>query len=601
MLVTKRSRAFGVDPTQIFATRAEYTPPPTPTKTPSSVDAFLLPAVTAQLYKVATPTYGPLICQRPGFTWVAAANGTPGHWERERAGSTTPALPGPADPVTGACGSTEIRVGGGGGVSVTATNTLRTLHVQFQQVLSDFLQELNTINKQLTALLPACSEELQLTKTPWVTDIDSRGPAGKMGWAYDQFQSPQAVAAWAAARTAAGEMGISSPALWQRSMIPGTFGIFGVPFAFTERNEAVYQKTFTPSANQRWLIEYQIVLASNSGDSIDDATRKLPVADALTKLNQKGLHYTIKLDGFGLNPSPPMKTDTLGAYLSSGGYLIDMDRTQGIQPAPLVGKSIGKIPNGRLACTTFCKDPSSGLPYCTETMNLSGDADNVSTWDIYVNIGPTCTITAKYREFDPSWFGKAVSVVGTFMGKTLKAICTPGTSTNSYATTATSSAASSPNPYMMVWGKTGGYVLAKCGVAFTPPTPITPVEAQLLLPQAPTPQPLAPVSAIPPKYQGCLSRFHKSKRTFSVYCPMDWQPTGPGLGAADLFGQAVIPAPPVGTIKVADLPVAPPEAPNVGSEDDPLYAKWWFWTIVGVAAVGSVGGVVLVRRRRRAA
>jgi len=598
MFVAKRSRAFGAsDPTQIFATRAEYNPVPV---APSRVDAFLLPAVTAQLYKVATPTLGPLICQRPGYTWIEAAAGVPGHWERQRAGSTGEGLPGPADPVTGACGTSEIRVHTSGsvpGTTVTATNTLRTLHFQFVQVLSAFLQELNTINKQLTTLLPACSEELQLTKTPWVTNLNSRGPAGKMGWAYDQYHSPQAVAAWADAREMSG--GISNPALWQRSMIPGTFGIFGVPFAFTERNEAVYQKTFTPSVNQRWLIEYQIVLASNSGDTIDDATRKLKVSDALIKLNQKGLHYTTNLPGFGLNPSPPMKTDTLGAYLASGGYLIDLDRTQGIQPAPLVGKSIGKIPNGRLACTTFCKDPSSGLPYCTETINLSGDADNVSSWDIYVNIGPTCTITAKYREYDPSWFGKAVSVVAGFMDKTLKAVCTPGTPTNSYATSATGAAASSTNPYMMVWGKTGGYVLAKCGVAFTPKTPITPVEAQLLTPQV-SPQPLAPVSAIPPKYQGCLSRFHKSKRTFSVYCPLDWQPTGPGLGAADLFGQVVIPAPPAGTIKVANLPVAPSEAPNVGTEDDPLYAKWWFWTIVGsVAVAGSVGGVALVRRRRR--
>jgi len=594
MLAITRSRAWGqFDPaatSRAAATVAPQTYKPSP---------FL--TTVAEIKKVAVAV--PLICQRPGYSWVEAAAGVPGHWERQRAGSTGAGLPGPADPVTGACGTSEIRVHAPGsvpGVTVTATNTLRTLHVQFQQVLSDFLQELNTINKQLTTLLPACSEELQLTKTPWVTNINSRGPAGKLGWAYDQYQSPQAVAAWAAARTAAGEMGISSPALWQRSMIPGTFGIFGVPFAFTERNEAVYQKTFTPSANQRWLIEYQIVLASNSGDTIDDATRKLKVSDALIKLNQRGLHYTTNLPGFGLNPSPPMKTDTLGAYLASGGYLIDVDRTQGIQPAPLVGKSIGKIPNGRLTCTTFCKDPSSGLPYCTETMNLSGDADNVSSWDVYVNIGSTCTITAKYREFDPSWFGKAVSVVGTFMGKTLKAICTPGTSTNSYATGATSAASSSTNPYMMAWGKVGGYVLAKCGVVFTPQTPITPVEAQLLLPPAPT-TPLAPVSTIPPKYQGCLSRFHRSKRTFSVYCPLDWQPTGPGLGAADLFGQAVIPAPPIGTIKVADLPIAPPEAPNVGSEDDPLYAKWWFWTIVGgIAVAGSVGGVALVRHRRRA-
>jgi hypothetical protein len=182
------------------------------------------------------------------------------------------------------------------------------------------------------------------------------------------------------------------------------------------------------------------------------------------------------------------------------------------------------------------------------------------------------------------------------MKKALTEICTPGTSTNTYGKAAfATAAAKSTDPYVKAWATTGVYVMNKCGEAFTAQTPITQVipatDATATL-QPDASAPLAPISPTAPKYQGCISRFHKSKHTFSVYCPIDWVPNG--------LGAVVTPAPPPSTIKVADLPVAPTEAPNVGTEDDPFYKKPLFWMAVagGVIAAG-VGGYAIVRYRRR--
>lgn len=76
---------------------------------------------------LAPPAYGPLICARPGYTWIGTVDGMPGHWQRLAAGGPTTGNPGPADPVTGACGTSEIRVhasGEGGNTSVTATTVI---------------------------------------------------------------------------------------------------------------------------------------------------------------------------------------------------------------------------------------------------------------------------------------------------------------------------------------------------------------------------------------------------------------------------------------------------------------------------------------------
>lgn len=476
---------------------------------------------------------------------------------------------------------------------MTVTNTMRTRRGQFVEKLQEFLTQQATLNNEIIAKLPACSEALNLTKTPWVTDYFPRSTSGKAGWAYDAYHSPTDLAKWAGGLDVSDLLRIN-PALWQRCLIPGSFFIFGVPFALTERKEAVYQKSWVPSATQKWLVDFQIVIASNSGDTIDDDTRKLKVADALTKLKSKGLNYTVDLSGFSINPLPPTSTETLDAYLGRGGYLIDIDRVQG-------KKRIGGVPNGRLACSTFCKDPASGLPYCTDTINLTSDPDNVSFWEVYVTAAaPTYTITLKFKEYDPSWWQSALNTVGSLMAKFHKDLCTPGTTTNSVATQAVSTTqAKSTDPVVKAWATGLQWQLSKCTGLYAAPTPITPVTPEALAPVPAAVVPATPVetetvSAIAPKYQGCVSRFHKTRKTFSIYCPLDWKPSG--------LGADVTPLPPSGTTKVVELPVAPSEAPNVGTEDDPLYKKWWFWTIIGgVAVAGGVGGYAIVRRRRRRA
>ena len=110
---------------------------------------------------------------------------------------------------------------------------------------------------------------------------------------------------------------------------------------------------------------------------------------------------------------------------------------------------------------------------------------------------------------------------------------------------------------------------------------------------------VAPVA----KYMGCVSRFHKTRRTFSVYCPVGWMaPAGTSAQLGFGFGAAAVPAPPPNSIKVADEIVEPAEAPSNGAvEDDakPFYKNWKFWAIVAgsVAVVGTTSYVIYRRRR----
>jgi LPXTG-motif cell wall-anchored protein len=106
------------------------------------------------------------------------------------------------------------------------------------------------------------------------------------------------------------------------------------------------------------------------------------------------------------------------------------------------------------------------------------------------------------------------------------------------------------------------------------------------------------------KYKGCYSRLHKTHGTYSIYCPIGRQPPA-GASTAGLFGafgalaETVTPAPPAGTVKVADEATQPPGTIPAGTEDTrPFYKSPWFWAgVIGVAAVGG-GGFLYYRRRR---
>jgi hypothetical protein len=257
-------------------------------------------------------------------------------------------------------------------------------------------------------------------------------------------------------------------------------------------------------------------------------------------------------------------------------------------------------------------------------------------------------------EDPPSTWERIKSAIGGILERDLpNLVCGPGTA----------AAQASSNPYYKAYG---AYASWTCG-RFTLPVPMEPLPPpDLTPPPAPAvtvPDVPAPSTVAVQRYAGCVSRFHKTKKTFSVYCPVGWRPpiepsalsvqtppastvlgpeaqllihralqpataaptlgpeaqllmhratasrlpTAPaaGFGAVDFFGQAatpaVTPAPPTGVFKVADLPVAPPETPMIGTEDDPFYKKPLFWAAVagGVLVVGG-GGYALYRRKRAA-
>lgn len=112
-----------------------------------------------------------------------------------------------------------------------------------------------------------------------------------------------------------------------------------------------------------------------------------------------------------------------------------------------------------------------------------------------------------------------------------------------------------------------------------------------------------PSQAIPPgKYRGCVSRFHKTRGTFSIYCPIGWVPP-PTLGFFGVLSadEVVTPPPPPGTVKVADTAAQPPDTVPAGTEDTapPLYKRPLFWIAVGGGAlILGTGGYFIFRHRR---
>lgn len=117
-----------------------------------------------------------------------------------------------------------------------------------------------------------------------------------------------------------------------------------------------------------------------------------------------------------------------------------------------------------------------------------------------------------------------------------------------------------------------------------------------------------------PRYTGCIARFNKSRRVYSIYCPIG---TSPGLGIASddfrcLFGncnglgqEAVTPAVPTGFVKTAETATLPGAGETVAGEERDNFFRannpaMWI-AIVGTAAAVGGGGYWLIRRRRRAA
>lgn len=136
---------------------------------------------------------------------------------------------------------------------------------------------------------------------------------------------------------------------------------------------------------------------------------------------------------------------------------------------------------------------------------------------------------------------------------------------------------------------------------------------------APTPQPsdLPVPGATTGRYQGCLARFNRTRKVYSIYCPVGSAGAQPGLGLGDgeyfrclrgnctgLGEDTVTPPPPSGFVKAAEVTTLPGagETP-AGEERD----KFWrlgnplMWAAIAGAATVVGGGSYMLYRRKRSA
>ncbi len=152
----------------------------------------------------------------------------------------------------------------------------------------------------------------------------------------------------------------------------------------------------------------------------------------------------------------------------------------------------------------------------------------------------------------------------------------------------------------------------------TPPPSTTPGGAGTLpQPNSPPPSALPVPGATSGRYSGCIARFNRTRKVFSIYCPVGSAGAQPGLGLSDgeyfrclrggcsgLGEDTVTPPPPTGMVKAAEVTTLPGAGETqAGEERD----KFWrlgnplMWVaIAGAATVVGGGSYVLYRRKRSA-
>jgi len=112
------------------------------------------------------------------------------------------------------------------------------------------------------------------------------------------------------------------------------------------------------------------------------------------------------------------------------------------------------------------------------------------------------------------------------------------------------------------------------------------------------------------RYAGCIARFNRTRRVFSIYCPIS-SPAA-GLGRAGTYpsynglgADTVTPPPPAGFVKTAEVATLPGAGETAAGEESDKFFRannpmMWL-TIVGTLAVVGGGGYFLLRRRKTAA
>lgn len=461
-----------------------------------------------------------------GFIWIAERNGVPGHWERLRAGipieqqCTGGFIDGSGPTVRDHSDPNSPNYVPQGGVSVTTPQgyTWKILTDDYLTKLVEFWDAHIVQMRSVLGALPVCSEPLDYKIDSW--DRESMpwpGPQGATGVAFDFFDRRIIIPSYLGlnGKTDSASIAKLSPFLRQHSMLPFTFGVMGVPFLVTEIGNQEGQvvaptRRFQPGPTQAWLIQHQIVAKSMANfadaDGRGDALDK-PIEQALQYLQTKGYNFVTHVDGFMVNPAPPISPDvTLRHYLDRGGYLIDFRIIEGKEPAALTHAGIisGKTHASQGACAVYCKDSVSGLPYCAQTLPIPG----VDAWNVYTTMDlatGTYQMTLKPYVHDNSWWETAVSTVAGLMKQALEYACSADGS--AYAQAAQQAMAAQAkakvdeanknlatakteadkakwkaeianwSQYASVYGAyaaAGQWVFNHCQQAFTPPTPIVP-------------------------------------------------------------------------------------------------------------------------------
>lgn len=119
------------------------------------------------------------------------------------------------------------------------------------------------------------------------------------------------------------------------------------------------------------------------------------------------------------------------------------------------------------------------------------------------------------------------------------------------------------------------------------------------------------------RYTGCLARYNRTRRVFSIYCPIGSQAAQPGLGLGDqeyfrclrdgctgLGADTVTPPPPTGFVKAAEVTTLPGAGETqAGDEKDKFFrlGNPLMWAVFAGAATVVGGGSYMLYRRKRAA
>lgn len=157
-----------------------------------------------------------------------------------------------------------------------------------------------------------------------------------------------------------------------------------------------------------------------------------------------------------------------------------------------------------------------------------------------------------------------------------------------------------------------------------PPQP-TPVQPVITLPPPTSPAVMPPeyqaITNLPGtaptvgRFQGCIARFNRTRKVFSIYCPVGSAASMPGLGTIDqeyfrclrgnctgLGADEVTPAVPAGFVKAAEVTTLPRAGETQAGEERDRFFRLGnplMWAAIAGAATVVGGGSYMLYRRKR--